>query len=365
VKSAAFIWGGSLPVWENEANLVLFFGPRARLADRKLYSELRAGFPKAAIAGCSTGGQICERGVEDGEVSGICFAFDRSTVRLFRQPVTASPNSFSIGVNIGEDLYWPDLAGIIVLSDGLSVNGSELAEGIASILPPGIPVAGGMAGDGDRFEQTLVAANCSPTRGLVAAVGLYGPNLRLQTGHGGGWTVFGPRRQITHSDRNILYELEGKPALDLYETYLGPEAGALPGSGLRFPLLIRDPENPSTELIRTLLAVDRSKGTITCAGNLPQGWTAQLMRANFSRLTDGAASAARSAIEDMSSRSEAGLLISCIGRRRVLGQRTEDEVEAVRQPSSRHGLASNHMPEISDYFSDWKTKTYDCECGWS
>jgi hypothetical protein len=187
-----------------------------------------------------------------------------------------------------------------------------------------------MAGDGDRFEETLVAANCSPTRGLVAAVGLYGPNLRLQTGYGGGWTVFGPRRQITRSERNILFELDGKPALDLYETYLGPEAGALPGSGLRFPLLIRDPEDPSTELIRTLLAIDRSKGTITYAGNLPQGWTAQLMRANFSRLTDGAASAARSAIQNAPSRSEAGLLISCIGRRLVLGQRTEDEVEAVR-----------------------------------
>jgi hypothetical protein len=313
----------SQPESGSDADLVLYFGSSDRLAERGLFARLRHEFPKAILLGCSTGGQIVRGGVEDDAVCGLALGFDHATARLYRQPVGSDTDSFAAGVNIGTSLAGDDLAGVIVLSDGLRINGSELAEGIASALPPGTPVAGGLAGDGNRFARTLVGANCSPTSGMVAAVGLYGAGLAFRTGSGGGWTVFGPRRKITASNRNVLHTLDGMPAIELYDTYLGPEAGQLPGSGLRFPLLIRDPGGKA--LIRTLLAVDRQRGTLTFAGNLPEGWTAQLMRANFERLSEGAGSAVRS----IGGTAEAALLVSCIGRRLVLGQRTEDEIDAV------------------------------------
>jgi hypothetical protein len=323
------------------ADFVLYFGPRRQLENRRVFSGLRAAYPGAILLGCSSGGQIAAGTVESDLISGLALKFSHSQVRLHREPVSPNMCSAEIGRKIGAALLAPDLAGVIILSDGLLVNGSELTAGLASILPPGIPIAGGMAGDDDRFEQTVVGANCSPARGVIGAVGLYGKHLDIHTGFGGGWTVFGPRRRITRAERNVLFELDDLPALGLYEGYLGPDSSALPSSGLRFPLLIRDPANPGVELIRTLLGIDRDTGAMTFAGNLPEGWTAQLMRANFERLADGAARAGQQARSDGAS--GAALLVSCIGRRLVLGQRIDDEIEAVL------GALGSGLPAIGFY----------------
>lgn len=312
-----------------DADVVFYFGARQALADRSLYPNLRTAFPKAILTGCSTGGQIGSEGLSDGLVVGLAMSLERSTARLARLPISGPENSFAAGARIGSELNAPDLAGIVVLTDGLRVNGGDLAAGIASAIPSGITVAGGMAGDGDRFEATLVGANCSPVGGIVAAVGFYGKHITLNAKGGGGWSAFGPRRKISRSTQNVLYELDGKPALELYTKYLGAEAAQLPASGLRFPMLIRDP-GTDRELIRTLLSVDRATGSITFAGNMPVGWTAQLMRASSEKLCDAASLAARDLRDQGSTAPDAALLVSCIGRRMFLGQRTDDEIEAVR-----------------------------------
>ena len=96
------------------------------------------------------------------------------------------------------------------------------------------------------------------------------------------------RRRISRSSGNILFDLDGTPALDLYERYLGEEAEGLPGTALLFPLEISDPASPETTLVRTVLAIDREKRSMTFAGDMPEGWTAQLMRGNIAHLAAGA-----------------------------------------------------------------------------
>lgn len=312
-----------------DADVVFYFGARHDLADRSLYPNLRNAFPKAILAGCSTGGQIGSEGLSDGPVVGLAMSLERSATRLARLPISGPENSFAAGVRIGGELNAPDLAGIVVLIGGLKVNGGDLASGIASVIPPGIPVAGGMAGDGDRFEETLVGANCSPAAGVVAAVGFYGKHIILKAKGGGGWSAFGPRRKITRSAHNVLHELDGRPALELYNKYLGSEATQLPASGMRFSMLIRD-IGTGRELIRSLLSVDRVTGSIAFAGNMPEGWTAQLMRASSEKLRDAAFLAAADLHGDGATPPDAALLVSCIGRRIYLGQRADDEIEAVR-----------------------------------
>jgi hypothetical protein len=232
---------------------------------------------------------------------------------------------------IAERLLTPDLAGIFILSDGLNVNGSELVAGITEVIGPHIPLTGGFAGDGPQFEETLVGANCAPRSRMVAGIGFYGSAIRIGHGSAGGWDVFGPWRTITRSQGNVLFELDGEPALDLYERYLGDEAEGLPGTGLLFPLQIENPDNADHRIVRTILAVDRDKRSLTFAGDIPQGWSAQLMRGNFDHLSHGAADAARQATEGLADGQAANgvaLLVSCIGRRLLMGQRVSEEIEA-------------------------------------
>ena len=225
-----------------------------------------------------------------------------------------------------------DLAGVFVLSDGFNVNGSALVAGITGVIGSDIPLTGGLAGDGADFKETLVGGDCAPQPRMVAAIGFYGSAIRVGHGSAGGWDVFGPRRRVTKSAGNVLFELDGEPALDLYERYLGPEdSKGLPGSALLFPIQVYDAARPDSAVVRTVLAVDRDAGSMTFAGDVPEGWTAQLMRGSFDRLAAGAADAARQArggLNGAAGDQQFSILVSCIGRRLLMGQRTTDETEA-------------------------------------
>lgn len=165
------------------------------------------------------------------------------------------------------------------------------------------------------------------------AVGLYGPNIKIGYGSLGGWDPFGPERIITKARDNVVLEIDGQPALDLYKRYLGEQAAGLPSSGLLFPMSLQltTPQGHQVDVVRTLLAVDEAAHSLTFAGDMPTGAPAKLMKANFDRLIDGAATAGSMSLEPLtSSKPDLALLISCIGRKLVLKERVEEEIEAVR-----------------------------------
>lgn len=312
------------------AQLVVYFGARETLADATRFAELKAMFPSGYLIGCSTGGQISGDDVSDNEIAAVAMHFDATQLRLACEPVAAPDASRVAGEAIGRKLKADDLAGIFILSDGLNVNGSELVAGIAQIVGGKVPLTGGLAGDGSLFVETLVGADCAPRSHTVAAIGFYGDAVRIGHGSAGGWDVFGPNRRITKSTGNVLFELDSEPALNLYERYLGDdESKGLPGSALLFPLQIHDPKNKD-EVVRTVLAIDREARSMTFAGDVPQGWVAQLMRGNFEHLAQGAATAARSAqtmIGEHGGNNGVALMVSCIGRRLLMGQSIADEIE--------------------------------------
>jgi hypothetical protein len=315
-----------------KASLVLYFGTRAGLACGTRYDELRSMFPAAHILGCSTGGQINNNDVSDDDIVAAAISFDGTRLRLCREDICDPRRSRDYGEAIGRALQSDDLAGVFVLSDGLNVNGSELVAGISKIIGPKIPLTGGLAGDGADFKETLVGGDCAPRGRTIVGIGFYGSAIRVGHGSAGGWDLFGPRRQVTKSVGNVLFELDGEPALDLYERYLGPEESkGLPGSALLFPIQVYDMQSPDSAVVRTVLAIDRETRAMTFAGDVPQGWTAQLMRGNLDRLAAGAADAARQARSRMATQESdqcLSILVSCIGRRLLMGQRTIEEVEA-------------------------------------
>jgi hypothetical protein len=312
--------------------LVFYFGTRDVLASGARYHELKTMFPFAHILGCSTGGQIDNSDVSDDGIVAAAIRFDSTKLRLLARPIADSSQSWDCGEAIGRALSADDLAGVFLLSDGLNVNGSELVSGLVSSIGSNIPLTGGLAGDGADFAETLVGGDCAPQSRIVVGLGFYGRAIRIGHGSAGGWDLFGPHRQVTRSDGNVLFELDGEPALDLYERYLGPEdSKGLPGSALLFPIQVHDAEQPDSAVVRTVLAVDREKRSMTFAGDVPQGWTAQLMRGNFDRLAEGAADAARQARSGLKVGADDhrfSILVSCIGRRLLMGQHICDETEA-------------------------------------
>jgi hypothetical protein len=312
------------------AQLVLLFGGTGVLREEKGLDELQRAYPKAHLLGCSTAGEIFDTQVLDDSLVATAIQFEQTEVKGTRVHISGLDDSCDAGVRLARQLDKEGLAHVFVLSDGLHVNGSELVRGLLQELPAHIAVTGGLSGDGDRFKETLVLWDGVPEKGTVAVLGLYGDRLKVGYGSLGGWDPFGPERLITRARGNILYELEGKSALELYKTYLGDYAASLPASGLLFPLSIRTDET-EPPVVRTLLAVDEDDQSMVFAGDIPQGAQARLMKANFERLIDGAVGAAETSYQAIGSTSpDLAILISCVGRKLVLKQRIEEEVEGVR-----------------------------------
>lgn len=324
-------WSEPFPDTDSEQTLVVVFGGAGYLDEPAPVAQLCGAYPRSVVIGCSTAGEICGDRLHDDSLVAAVASFGRTGLALAAAPVSDAGASFEAGRALARQLDADDLRAVFVLCDGLGVNGSTLAAGVNSVLDPRVVVTGGLAGDADRFERTWVVHQGKPAGGWATAVGFYGNDVLYGHGSRGGWDIFGPERTVTGSEGNVLYELDGIPALDLYETYLGDRADDLPGSALLFPLSLRSGASDPNSFVRTILAVDHSARSMTFAGDVPTGYRAQLMRANFDRLVDGAGEAAELGIAAAAGGEQGETLvlaISCVGRRLVLGERTEDEIEA-------------------------------------
>jgi len=310
-----------------QAQLVLVFGDTPQLEDGAVFSALSRAFPEALIVGCSSAGEIHGNSVSDGTLVVTALHFEHTAVRLASVAIDDMEESFAAGQSMAEALNGEALTHVLVFSDGLGVNGSELVRGFRSRLPAGVELTGGMAGDGANFARTVVLANAPARDKTLAAVGFYGSRLAVGYGSVGGWDTFGPERLITRSAGNVLFDLDGKPALELYKRYLGEHAAGLPATGLLFPLLLRS-ENGG--VVRTILGVNEAEQSMTFAGDMPEGRHARLMKANFDRLVDGAVAAAEVSRQGQAA-VQFALLISCVGRKLVLKQRIDEEVLGIRQ----------------------------------
>ena len=323
-------WSRSEGDSRTSAQLVLVFGSTSALKATPALDETRTRYPGAHVFGCSTSGEILGTQVLDDSVVSTAIEFSSTEIQCASVSVNGHGGSFQVGVALARSIAQEGLRHVLVLSDGLRVNGSRLVDGLESALPTDVTVTGGLSGDGERFEETLVVSDGPPESGTVGAVGFYGEDLRVGFGSLGGWDPFGPERRITRSTANVLYELDGRSALDLYKEYLGEHADGLPAAGLLFPLSLRTKEG-GTGVVRTIISIDEQENALTFAGNVPEGAYARLMKANFDRLVDGSMGAATISRAALGERPpELAILISCVGRKLVLRQRIEEEVEGVR-----------------------------------
>lgn len=317
-----------LPDLDGESTLVLLFADPAFHDRTDVWARLCSHFKKSILLGCSTAGNIVGEQISDGSVEGVAVRFDRTAIQLCSTPISGQEDSFAAGRRLASQLPREGLRAVFLLSEGLAVNGSLLLQGLASQLPTGVGISGGLAADGNRFQKTWILAGDTIGSNLVAAVGFYGEHFHFSYGSEGGWDKFGVARRVTRSVGSTLYELDGKPALKLYKEYLGDQSSGLPATGLLFPLSIRQ-TNESEPLVRTILQVNEEEQSLTFAGDIPGNSIAQLMKANLDRIIDGATQAAQQAANTGgSSLSALAIAVSCVGRRLVLRGRAEEELEA-------------------------------------
>lgn len=314
-----------------DAQLVLVFGDRAVLEGPEVLAALRARFPDARIVSCSSGGEILGDEVLEASAVATALRFDDTRVVAVQRELRDASDSFASGETLARELATDELRHVLVFSEGLRVNGSALADGFTSGLPVGVAVTGGLAADGEQFKSTLVGLDGPPTSGRVVAVGLYGARLQVGMGSLGGWETTEAERVVTRSSGNVLLELDGLPALPVYKEMIGAYAYGLPATGLLYPLHVQSADG-GPGVVRTLLDIDDQAGSLTFAGDVPEGRHVRLMSANLDRLIDAAGGAATRSLSPLDEAApQFVLLVSCIGRKLVLQRRTREEVRSARK----------------------------------
>lgn len=328
-------WSGAFPDLDSSDTLIIMFCAPEFFSNPKPIRELKLKYPQSKLVGCSSAGNVSGISITDESISLAIIKFEKTRVKIIKRLIKSTEDSFQAGLDITKNLNQKDLRSIFVLSDGLNINGSELAKGLSQIIDKNVVITGGLAGDGSDFKKTWTVFNDEIESHQIIAVGLYGDTIQVGHGCKGGWDVFGAERKITRSAKNILYELDGQPALELYKQYLGDLAKDLPATGLLFPLAIWSKENPQSKLVRTILAVDQKENSLIFAGDIPQGYCAQLMHSKFDNLISSAGEAGLSALNNLSQKKMGlenpllSIAISCVGRRLLLGERTEEETESI------------------------------------
>lgn len=320
-------WESRPAVRLEDPDLVLVFGDEAVLGAGGPLDDLRAAWPDAPMVGCSTAGEIRGSHVTNGSLVATAVRFREARVETAL--VDLEDDAYSTGRRLGAALPHDGLRHALVLADGLAVDGTELAHGVREVLPPGVAVTGGLAGDALRFRRTLLVWEGRAFGGSALIVGFYGESLDVGWGCEGGWGAFGPERLITRSRGRVLYEVDNQPILTLYKRYLGEHASGLPTTGLMFPLLLRTPDG-AQGVGRSVLDIDEAEQSVTFAGGMPQGAYARMMMASHERLVEGAGESACAAREALGREPELAIVISCAGRKQVLGDRVDEEMEDVR-----------------------------------
>ena len=341
-----------------QPHLVIVFGSVARLTDPALAPVLTAAFGGADQIGCTTSGEISSDGVSNDSLVITAVRFKHPAYRVVSMESAGMEDSAGCGQRLAAKLSAAQggeaLQAILILGQGVNVNGSALIEGVAEVAGAQVVLVGGLAGDGGQFTQTWTLCNGVVSDSNVVGVGFYGDAIQVSHGSFGGWQPFGASRRVTRSKNNVLYELDGEPALEIYKRYLGEYARDLPGSGLLFPFAMLGNDHHETGLIRTILGIDETQGSLTLAGDIVEGGYLRLMTAGTDALVNGAEAAAQAA-QHMFKKGEPclALLVSCVGRKLVMGGRVDEEVEAEGEVFGEHAVLTGFYSngEISPYLN--------------
>ncbi|MCP5108360.1 MAG: hypothetical protein GY950_33545 [bacterium] len=253
-----------------------------------------------------------------------------------------SKNEEACGTALVEDLRGKtalkDVLSLLVLPNGMGGDGVKVIDGLHLALGEDVEIVGGYLGNEGQSENTFQFYNGKVYEDAMPGLLIIGTEeFRTGIGVRSGFESIGNRLVCTDSEGNVVKELDNEPALDLYKELLGAERSKrLPGICLEYPFgLIDEKVSLSGEeyfQLRAGLSVDHEEGTITLAGSIPEGSSITLTTASRGDIINGAGSAAEQAKESLRGAvPRFVLMFSCVGRRRVLGRRTGEEVEAVKK----------------------------------
>lgn len=342
---------GGPPDW-----VLVFFS--ATLNPEHVTAGLAQSLPKdTPLIGCSSYAEINRLTALTHSVS--LLGSRRSTLRAKTVALPSDNHTaFEMGQLAGRELapFHPDL--LILVPDVLTINATQALRGVQSILGRHFPIIGGAAADNGDFARTFLLHNGTLQGSGLVGLALKGP-LRLETAARSGYIPLSTPRTVTAMENeNILLELDGRPALDVYREFLGPRADEMPHVSVEFPIGTIPPgmkEAPA--LTRAVFKIDEQRRALILGGDIPTGEQLRILGASRKDVLAGAREAAEQAHQALPD-ADFALFFSCMSRKLALGPHYEEECKSALsllppempklgfytfgELSPRHGISEHH-----------------------
>ena len=309
---------------KESVDLVFVFGDIDTVEKYNHYKLLQTFYPKAQIIITSTAGNILDTSIDTYSAVATAICFNKAYVKACSLQIGSNSTKDKIQHSINS-LQNDDLKHLFLFGPGIQ-NEANFLDTLE--IKAGVTISGGFAGDAFRFDHTYQQLNNQGSQNTFIIIGLYGSTLHIETSSETGWQEFGSQRVITKAKKNIIYEIDNQPAIELYKRYLGKRANDLPKSALRFPLSIKDHQNDKSRVVRALTQINQDN-SLTFSAEIKEGSIVKLMKTNVHNTLDSAFLAAKK-IRPFNSNSSLTLVISCCARRNVLKQFSEEEVELIQ-----------------------------------
>lgn len=320
-----------------QPDVVILFSS-VKYDQEKVNAGVRSVSGNALLVGSSTAGEITTEG-PTAKHSVVVMAIRSDTTKFYAglgENIAASP--FNAGKQAADNTQsqTPEkLRAFMMFSDVLAGNGADIVRGVLASLGEHFPVVGGASGDDFQFKKTYQHLNDKVYSGVVVGFGWAG-DFELGIGVKHGWLPVGTPKIVTKSSGSVVHELDGKPAISIYDEYFGEKEAAVLRTETLAKLAVSYPLGMKTEgsdemLIRDPLTVD-ANGSITCAGEFPEGSSVQLMIGSKESAIQVAGEAAQNAVDQLNgSKPKAVIIFNCIARNKLFGERSGEEIKEIQK----------------------------------
>ncbi|WP_248722634.1 FIST signal transduction protein [Seonamhaeicola sp. ML3] len=331
-------WQSVTPFIELKEPLVMVFGDRKEFEEPRIYKAIEKFFPKGHVVFASSSGNVTSNSIDEDCITITAVEFERSEFKVRTINLNDTElNSYKAGMELVNKLPKDKLKYIMVLSDGTFVNGSELTRGMNFVVDNHVLITGGLCSDDYRFQRTMVSYNENPKDGEIVGIGFYGDTLEVASSTESGWMPFGVERTVTKSVGNILYELDNKPALNIYQKYIGDLSKNISAASMNYPLGVQEDDQYYP---RTILNINKDYNAMFFAGDIPANSKVQFMMTNPAELIGASIQTAKQAREKMINEPKLAMFFSGLGRKQFLDQRTIEEVLEVRDTIGKDVIIS-------------------------
>ncbi|MBI3333062.1 MAG: FIST C-terminal domain-containing protein [Candidatus Omnitrophica bacterium] len=323
------------PLGSRQPDLVLLFAS-VRFDQESLLKGVTSMTGRAPLVGCSTAGEITSHGPSRRSVVIMAIASDslRIATGLGRGISHKPREAGRQAAAEASRARLPNPHAFLMFPDGISGNVAEAIRGVQDVLGLSFPIVGGSAADDFGFNWTSQYFEGRAYTDSVAGVLLTGP-IALGIGARHGWQPLGKPRRVTRARANVVEELDGTSAVNLYETYFetaaaSMKAESLAGVSILYPLGMPIP-GEEEYLLRNVLRVDPG-GSLIYAGEIPEGSEVRLMMGSKAKAMEAARRAAEQAMVGIAPRpAQFGLVFSSCSRYRLFGREAGRELELIRQ----------------------------------